>query len=76
MGFEVSITCDGCGKGVVYEDSPVSYSFEKRNRRNYGWQIGKKGWLCPKCRTRKSKKVPYDWGGEDSEDYSQGSSHI
>lgn len=56
MGYVLKITCDKCGDGWVYHDGGHSYpGAVKIYRQWYGWQIGKTGWYCPKCRSRKRR---------------------
>ena len=65
MGLEVHIVCDKCGEGYKYENEPVSISWERKRMRRYGWQIGEKGWFCPKCRTTKIRNKEYSWDETD-----------
>lgn len=50
MGYKVIIECDRCGCGYQWKDETVNISTAKKLVRNYGWQVGKKGWICPDCK--------------------------
>lgn len=56
MGYKVIVRCDTCGNGFSWTDITVTYNTAIRIARNEGWQVGKKGWLCPNCKQMKKKK--------------------
>lgn len=57
MGYIVGIICDGpdCKEDFgFWENFTITKATATRWARDAGWQVGKKGWFCPKCRrTRK-----------------------
>lgn len=53
MAFNVYYACDKCGRTVSWVNHSVSLAIAKSIARKDGWQVGKKGWFCPSCRTRK-----------------------
>ncbi len=61
MSYSVNATCDYCGCGYKWKDITLNKTSAIRIVRGYGWQVGKKGWICPECKKeffskRKSKK--------------------
>ena len=56
MAYEVRVVCDKCGGGFYWTNSSVSKSEATRIARKKGWQIGKRGWVCPDCKKRKDEK--------------------
>lgn len=57
MSYMVGIFCDGPGCkecAGCWENFTVNQTSAMRTAREQGWSVGKKGWLCPKCR-RKGK---------------------
>lgn len=60
MAFHVYYTCDKCGLTYGWTDCTVTYNSAIRIARSEGWQVGKKGWFCPKCRKIKRKKENID----------------
>lgn len=58
MGYEAYIRCDKCGETMRWVNSGPNYNLAVRIARDiHGWQVGKLGWFCPKCRTRKRRRT-------------------
>ena len=60
MAYNVYFSCDKCGITYNWINRSVGIGIAKSIARDKGWQIGKKGWFCPSCRTR----TPKERGGE------------
>ena len=56
MAFNVYYCCDRCGVTHSWINNSVSLAIATKMARHDGWQVGKRGWYCPKCRTIKSKE--------------------
>ena len=61
MAYNVYFCCDKCGDTYSWINTSLSISIAKTIARERGWEVGKYGWYCPKCRKRKKK------GGKTSE---------
>ena len=57
MAYNVYYSCDKCGNTHSWINHSVSFSIAKAMARSNGWEVGKRGWYCPKCRRRKAKSV-------------------
>lgn len=53
MGYMAEIRCDKCGDGYYWTGRGPNHRVALQIARDQGWQVGKTGWFCPKCRTRK-----------------------
>ena len=51
MGYISGYYCDRCGKyGELWQVPKMGIVFAQKSAREEGWQIGKRGWLCPECK--------------------------
>lgn len=55
MAYNVYFCCDKCGDTYSWVNTPVGITYAERLARNKGWQVGRKGWFCPSCRTTKRR---------------------
>lgn len=56
MALVEYIACDKCGCTLrVWINQLYSMHIAVSIARDYGWQVGKTGWYCPDCRTRRKK---------------------
>lgn len=62
MAYNVYFCCDKCGATLSWVNQTVNYSTAVMLARHRGWQVGKTGWLCPECRTRKRKAAQREEG--------------
>lgn len=53
MAFNVYYCCDKCGVTHNWTNCDPNFNRAVRIARKSGWQVGKTGWYCPECRTRK-----------------------
>lgn len=54
MAYIEYIACDKCGTDMGgWVDQSMGICFARRYARARGWQIGKNGWICPKCQREK-----------------------
>lgn len=50
MAYVVYFACDSCGReGGAWVNRTVSLSIATAIAREYGWKVGKRGWICPHC---------------------------
>lgn len=57
MAYVVYFACDSCGReGGTWVNRTVSLSIASGIAREYGWKVGKKGWICPYCQKEKQKR--------------------
>lgn len=57
MAYIEHIACDKCGVDCGgWSNRSFGLSFAKRYARRNGWQVGKLGWFCPKCRRNKREE--------------------
>lgn len=57
MAYAVHFACDRCGRfGGAWVNRTVSLSIATELAREYGWEVGKRGWICPSCQNKKAEK--------------------
>ena len=55
MAYVEYVACDQCGNDLLIgTDMSYGITFARRYARKCGWQVGKAGWLCPKCRRKRN----------------------
>lgn len=53
MAYVVYFACDCCGNDAGgWVNHTVSLSVAQRIAREKGWQVGKRGWICPECQKK------------------------
>lgn len=53
MAYIEYIACDKCGADMLLSvDRSFGITFARSYARKNGWQVGKNGWICPKCQRR------------------------
>lgn len=55
MAYNVYFQCEKCGNSYCRTNYTISLTRATKIARKKGWQVGKKGWFCPNCRTTKRK---------------------
>ena len=55
MAYNVYFICEKCDATHAWINTSVPLNTAIHLARNYGWQVGKTGWFCPTCRTRKRR---------------------
>ncbi len=50
MAYKVSVICDQCGAGYSWMNYTVTMPQATRIVRSEGWSVGKRRWICPKCK--------------------------
>jgi len=58
MAYNVYFCCDKCGDTYSWINTSVSIDRAKKIARDRGWEVGKRGWYCPKCRSRRKGGKP------------------
>lgn len=54
MAYIVYFACDYCGKeGGAWMNRTVSQGIVTKIARDRGWQVGKRGYVCPKCQRKR-----------------------
>lgn len=57
MAYVVYFACDTCGReGAAWVNRTVSLNISTEIAREYGWRVGKRGWICPSCQNKQRKK--------------------
>ncbi len=56
MAYKVYFDCDKCGVGYSWTNYSVTMPRATAIARKEGWQVGKRGWLCPSCKKKKEGK--------------------
>lgn len=55
MAYIEYIACDKCGCDILISiDKSSGITFARSYARKNGWQVGKNGWICPKCQRRRN----------------------
>ena len=57
MAYNVYFVCEKCGKGYNWVNVTVSLDNAIKLARRCGWQVGKNGWFCNDCKTRKKAGI-------------------
>lgn len=58
MAYVAYYDCDICDKvGYGKVDQTMNITTAKRHARKQGWQIGKRGWVCPNCQKKQGRKT-------------------
>lgn len=56
MAYIVYFACDCCGtEGGVWMNCTISKSDAMKNARQKGWQVGRRGYVCPQCQGKQKK---------------------
>jgi len=55
MAYNVYYSCEKCDTIRSWVNGGPKFNSAVRIARKAGWQVGKLGWFCPKCRTRKKR---------------------
>lgn len=56
MAYICYFACDRCGKeGGAWINRTVSLTTSIAIARDYGWKVGRRGWICPSCQNGKKK---------------------
>lgn len=54
MAYNVYFACDKCGnEGTAWCNFSVALSRCIKLPREAGWQVGNRGWICPRCQRKK-----------------------
>ncbi len=53
MAYNIYFACDNCGATPsLWINTTVSLSKAIKIARRRGWQVGKRGWICPNCQAK------------------------
>lgn len=57
MAYNTYYACDKCGTvGGAWINYTATFGIVVKIARDEGWQVGKNGWFCPRCRTTRRRR--------------------